>query len=393
MGFTHPTSSVVVVRSDTTDMIAATTPRRVALAHHWAVSRRGGEKVLERIAAMFPYADILTLVHEPDYTADRFGGRMRGTAIQGIAGLRRRYKSLLPLHAALIRRMRVAGDTDLVVTSDAALMKTLPVPRHAVHVCYCHSPPRYLWGLADQYTRASRLGRVGLACFGDRLRRIDRAAARRVDVFVANSQFVRRRIRRAYDRESVVVYPPVDVNRFRADRPRKDDYLIVGEMVPYKRIDLAVAACTRLNVPLTVVGDGSQRERLRAMAGPTVRFLGRADDATVTRLFETSRAFLMPGVEDFGITPVEAQAAGCPVIAIRDGGALETVVEGRTGAFFDEQTVDSLAEAIDAFRPDDLTASRCRMNAERFAPERFDRELSAVIAEATGDVATVRRAA
>ena len=234
--------------------------------------------------------------------------------------------------------------------------------------------------MSDQYGRRLSASRIGLAVAGKLLRRFDRTSADRVDTFVANSSFVRDRIRRYYDRDAVVVHPPVDVDDFCATRPRGDHFLVVSELTAYKRIDLAAAAFSRLNLPLTIIGDGPDRARVQdAATGRHVRLIGRQDWQTVRRHFETARGFVFPGVEDFGMTPVEAQAAGCPVIALRRGGALETVTEGRTGVFFEDQTVDSMCRGVMRFTRQNFDAADCVTDARRFRPALFERRMRKVL--------------
>nr|WP_237702490.1 glycosyltransferase [Opitutus terrae] len=293
---------------------------------------------------------------------------------------------LLPLHARAFRSLRVPRFARLVLSSDASLAKAVRVPAGARHVCYCHSPPRYLWDMLSEYTEYARdLGPFGRFLFkfvAATSRKFDYQAAQGVDHFIANSRFVAERIQKCYGRESMVVYPPVAVDDFTPDKQSAGFYLVVGHIVPYKRVDLAVTACTMLGRNLVVVGEGSELDRLKRIAGPTVEFLGRQPFAVVKNFMECCRAFLYPQVEDFGITAVEAQAAGRPVIAYRKGGALETVIEGSTGLFFEEQTPKALADAICRFESEfegRYDPRRCRANAERFRPERFRTEIKTLL--------------
>jgi glycosyltransferase involved in cell wall biosynthesis len=249
-----------------------------------------------------------------------------------------------------------------------------------VHVCYCHSPPRYLWGLEDSYLESSShgnpIGRMIFSASLPHLRAFDRKMARKVDGFVANSFCVQERIRRCYDRDSVVINPPVEVDRFDATRPREDFYLVVSALVPYKRVDLAVDACSQLGRRLIVIGTGPEEVDLRRRAGPSVEFMGWQSNEAVREKYQTCRAFLFPGIEDFGITPCEAQAAGAPVIAFGEGGALETVSEGKSGLFFQEQTISSIADAIQRLEAGPaLSAEACRANVTHLGPARFRREI------------------
>lgn len=353
----------------------------IALAHHWLVTYRGGEKVLEEFRRLFPNASVSTLVCKrgliPDWV---LGERVITSPLQYIPKAARYYKALLPLHPWAFSRLRVPDEIRLVLTSDAAMTKGLRLPEGTRQVCFCHSPPRYLWGMEEEYAQnASGLGVIGRALFRwviPRARAFDYAAAQRVDHFIANSKFIATRIHRAYGREADVIYPPVAVSDFSPDAESADYYLLVTQLTPYKRADIAVKAFTQMNKRLIVIGEGSELTRLKEIAGPTVSLLGHQPFSAVKQHFERCKAFLYPQVEDFGITAVEAQAAGRPVIAYREGGALETVIENKTGLFFNEQNTDSLRDAVLRFenRVHDWRAE-CRKNAERFSQERFRNEI------------------
>jgi glycosyltransferase involved in cell wall biosynthesis len=349
---------------------------RVALAHHWLVGMRGGEKVLEQLCLLFPDAPIYTLVSNRANLSDLLRSHpIHESFLQHVPQGPRRYKTLLPLFPLAVGNLRVSGETDFLFSTDASVIKGLACDAKTPHVCYCHSPPRYLWEMQDTYLRQTGgLGGFGRAAFRaitPYVREFDRAAAARVTHFIANSRFVQQRIQSAYGRESAVIYPPVDVEAFQPDRPAEDFYLIVTELVAYKRVDLAIDAFNRLGKRLVILGDGSEGAALRARAHPNIEFLGRQPFATLRDRFERCRAFIYPQIEDFGITAVEAQAAGRPVIAFRQGGALETVVEGKTGLFFDEQTPESLAASVEAFEQQTFSAAACRANAGRFRHEAF----------------------
>jgi glycosyltransferase involved in cell wall biosynthesis len=292
---------------------------------------------------------------------------------------------LLAFYPWAVRRLHVPPGTRLLLSSDAAVIKGLRKPPGCLHVCYCHSPPRYLWEMSGEYLqRTAGLGPAGRQIFRrviPGLREWDRVAAAEVDVFVANSQFVAGRIRRCYGREATVIYPPVDAGRFAPVGDPGDAYLVVAELVAYKRVDLAVAVCTHTHRRLVVVGVGPELARLRRLAGSTVEFAGRKSEAEVAGLMARCRALLHPQIEDFGIAAVEAQAAGRPVIAYRGGGALETVVEGTTGLFFEAQEEAALAAALDVFEsaPPRFASEACARQARRFAPEVFRSELSRLL--------------
>jgi len=362
---------------------------RVAIVHDWLTGMRGGERVLEGMLDLFPGAEIFTLLHRRDSVSPRIEARPIHTSfLQRAPFARDRYRSYLPLFPAAIERLPVRG-YDLVLSSSHCVAKSARV-EGAPHLCYCHTPMRYAWGELDAYLTGTRaLLRLPAAPVAAALRRWDAATAARVDVFVANSAHVRGRIRRCYGRDAAVVHPPVDTARFGAAREPEDFYLLFGALVPYKRAELAIEACARLRRRLVVAGAGPERPRLRRRAGGDVTFLGRVDDARGAELLGRCRALLFPGVDDFGITPVEALAAGAPVIARAAGGALETVsgptvgANGEahsakgptTGVFFDQPTPRALAAAI-------LHAERLRFeerllrrSAARFDAEHFRRGL------------------
>ena len=364
---------------------------KTALLHYWLTNVRGGEKVLAALGEMFPEADVFTHAYRPD----RMGGLLAGHRVTEsfIARLplgRRHPQAYLPLLPAASRSLKLDG-YDLIVSSESGPIKGIRKPDGARHVCYCHTPMRYLWDMHDDYYRAAGWGgRLAMKMFTGYLRREDLKSVESVDRFVANSAFVAERIRRIYGRDSVVVHPPVDVDFYGAERfERNEGYLIAGQLIAYKRPELAVAACMKMNRPLVIAGDGMLRERLMRMAAghPAVRFLGRVSDLELRRCYAEAKALLFPGMEDFGIVPVEAQAAGTPVVAYGVGGTQETVVAGQTGLFFAEQTVDSLCAAIEEFEGRTWSPESCRANAARFSRRQFTagmREACRLTNEANG---------
>ena len=352
---------------------------KVALVHDWLTGMRGGERCLEVFCELFPSADLYTLLHVPGSVSPVIERRRLVTSfLQRLPQAERRYRHYLPLFPAAVRAFDLTG-YDLVLSSSHAVAKGVRVPPGALHVCYCHTPMRYAWDLYDDYfgPRAGAAARLLMPPVAAWLRRWDRATAAGVHHFVANSRFVADRIRRVYGRDADVIYPPVDVSRFRVDETAGDYYLVVSALTPYKRVDLAVEACTRLGRRLVVVGSGPEERRLRALAGPTVEMLGWRDDARIAELYAGCRALLFPPLEDFGITPLEAMASGRPVIAFGRGGARETVVppgegEAPTGLFFERQTVEALVEAILRF---EASAQLFEPKALRRRAEAFDRPL------------------
>lgn len=358
-------------------------PGRVALVHYWLVGMRGGEKVLEALCELYPQADIYTLVCDPQRLSPTLRRhRITTSFLQRIGGVRH-YQKMLALMPFALESFDLTG-YDLVISSEAGPAKGIIPGPDTRHVCYCHSPMRYIWDLYPQYRAASgSLTRVAMSAFAPWLRQWDVTTAQRVDRFIANSAYVAKRIGKFYRRPADVVHPPVDVARFSTSTRGGDYYLCAGQITPYKKVELAVQACSRLGVKLKVAGSGAS-ERLRRMAGPSVEFLDAVDDAAMARLFSECRALLYPGVEDFGIVPLEVMASGRPVIAYARGGALETVVEGRTGLLFHEQSAEALAAAIDRFEhgADHFDAATLQAHARSFGIEVFKRRIARLIDEA-----------
>src|SRR5579864_1767502 len=321
---------------------------RAAIVHYWLLNMRGGEKVVEALCALLPGADIFTLFYDPDRISPAIRSRhVRSSFLQPF---RKHYRALLPLMPMALESFDLRG-YDLVVSSESGPAKGVITSSTTRHVCYCETPMRYLWDLYPAYRNEwvhSRLKRAMMTPLSNYLRLWDYASAARVDTFVANSANVQRRIWKTYRRESLVVFPPVAVEKFYW-KPPEDYYLIVSELVAYKRLDMAVRVFAQNGRKLRVVGDGPEFRPLRRMAGGNIEFCGRVSDEQLYELYARCRAFLMPGEEDFGITPVEALASGKPVIALGRGGALETVplTEPLGGLLYNDATEDSLREAIE----------------------------------------------
>ena len=328
---------------------------RVAIVHHWLVTQGGGERVVEVLASMFPQADIFTLVASPGgipkalqdrHITQSFLGRLPFSA--------RIYKHLLPLYPLAVEQLDLSG-YDLVISSDAGPMKGVIIAPEAIHVCYCHSPMRYVWNKYREYqTEFSGFTKHFFSLSAHYVRNWDYSAAQRVTHFVANSNNVAARIRQYYSRDSTVLYPPVDTSRGRIAEHVDDHYLAVGRLVTYKRIDLIIAACNRLGRKLRIIGAGPEERQLRSIAGRTVEFIGEVDSARLWQEYSHCRALLFAAEEDFGMVPVEAQACGRPVIAYGKGGALESIAQAKgspvaglaTGVFFLSQSVHALSNAI-----------------------------------------------
>jgi glycosyltransferase involved in cell wall biosynthesis len=335
---------------------------RVAIVHYWFVNRRGGERVVEVLAEMFPQADLFTLfLHRSKLSPALQQRRITPSFMQKIPGVIRHYRKLLFLFPLALEQLNLTH-YDLVLSSESGPAKGVLTGSETCHICYCHTPMRYLWEMYPDYRATAPLGKVGRAFFAlsaHYVRQWDYSAAARVDYFACSSQNGAKRIRKYYRRECSVIYPPVDVSSFSLAKAHDDFYLVVSPLVSYKRVDLAIAVCNALKRRLIVIGRGEQLPNLKRMAGPTVTFLGFQPDDAVRDYYQRCRAFLFPGAEDIGLAPIEAQASGRPVIAYGRGGALETVAgsfageslqpESSTGVFFAEQSVDSLVGAIRAF--------------------------------------------
>src|SRR5262245_18373206 len=329
---------------------------------------RGGERVLEAMCEMYPRADIFTLVHRKGSvspTIERH--RIRTSLVQYLPKATTKYPNYLPLFPFAIEQLSLDG-YDLVISSSSCAAKSVVVPGRAVHVCYCHSPMRYAWDQFDAYFGPARVGRMKSRLLYrpvlSRLARWDAATAGRGNRFVGISAHVGGRIRRYYNREATVVHPPVDTVFFHpADVTPESHFLIVSALVPYKRIDLAIGACQKIGAPLRIVGDGPERQRLEQQAGAGVTFLGWRAADEIRDEYRRAAAVIMPGEEDFGLVPVEAQACGCPTIALARGGALETVKDGETGVLFSEPTVPSLTAALERVRTIPFDRSVLRQHA------------------------------
>jgi len=355
---------------------------RVALVHDWLTGLLGGEHVLEQLCLLYPEADVFTLVHERGTCGPIIESRRIATSFLDRLP-REHYRRYLPLFPVAIRSLDLRG-YDFIVSTSHAVAKGCRPPRDALHVSYVHTPMRYVWDQFDAYFgpgRADLATRFAAHLVAPYLRAWDVRSTKSVDGIIANSHFVAERIRRSWGREAdAVVYPPVDTARFTETSEGPEDYaLIVSALVPYKRIELAVEAFTREGRRLLIAGDGPSRAGLQARTGPTVRFLGSVAQEELPRLYARARFFVLPGEEDFGIAPVEAQAAGRPVLALGRGGALETVVGGETGLFFSEPTVEALRDGIAQMHREKWDPQRIRANALRFDVARFRPELESAI--------------
>ncbi len=362
---------------------------KVALVHDWLNQYGGAERVLEHLVGLFPQAPLYTSIYWREGMPSAYRAwPIRTTWMDHLPAVYRYHQAYFPFYALAFATLRIREPYDLLLSNKSGFCHGVPTGDKP-HLCYCLAPTRYVWEY-EAYAAREHLPaalRVALRPLVAALRRWDYRVAQRPALhFVAISREIQRRIRRYYRRESVIIYPPVDVERFRPAAQHGDYYLVVSRLVPYKRIDLAVRAFTALGLPLVIAGEGRDRTALEAMAGPTITFLGRVPDAELPALMARCRALIFPGREDFGITPVEAQAAGRPVIAYGEGGALDTVIERETGTFFSEPTPQALAQAVLRFDAEAVDPLACRANAERFAAGRFRRAiLEAVEAVLAGD--------
>ena len=347
----------------------------------------GAERVLLTFGAMYPEAPIFTSIYGPDLVDEEFGEKqIRTSAMQKLPGVLTRHRWYLPLFPTVFDRMRIEG-FDVVISNASAFCKGVRTPAASVHICYCLTPTRFVWNAAAYLARENMRPALRLAILPllIALRRWDRIMAGRVDRFVAISKAIAARVKDRYGRDSEIIFPPVDVDSFAPSTEIDDYFLVVSRLAPYKRIDLAVAACTKLGLPLKVIGSGRDSESLRSIAGPTVEFLGRLEDRQVKHHLARCKALIFPGEEDFGIVPVEAQASGRPVVAYGAGGALETVMEGRTGEFFDKPTVDSLMGVLSRFDDSRYSPTEMNSNAQRFGEAVFTKRFARFVETARSE--------
>ncbi len=356
----------------------------LALVHDWLNQVGGAEDVLAEMHALYPQAPIYTSIYAPEKMPDSMRAwDIRPNWMNRLPGIHDHHQPYLPLYPLAFGHTDLS-EYDVVLSNKSGFCHGVRVRPDARHIDYCLTPTRYVWMPQGYLQRESR-GKAMVANLALKpllvwLRRWDYQAAQRVTHFVAISREVQQRIRRYYHRESVIIYPPVDVHRFRPNgRPPEPFFLVLSRLIPYKRIDLAIRACNLVGCKLIVAGDGRDREALEAIAGPTIEFRGRVSNEEAEDLMARCQAFLFPGLEDFGITPLQAQAAGRPVIAYAAGGALDTVIPGVTGEFFHEQTPEALAHLLTHFDSTRYDPAACRAHAEGFSAERFRRELHAYV--------------
>ncbi len=356
---------------------------KLALVHDWLNQRGGAEDVLETLVARYPQSPVFTSIYAPALMPDAYRTwDMHTLWMDRLPGIHQHHQPYLPLYPLAWGGLDLSA-YDVILSNKSGFCHGVQAGG-ALHVCYCLAPTRYVWNL-DAYIEREGLGQPAelvLRPLVKLMQHWDYAAAQRVDHFIAISTEIQARIRSYYDRESVIIFPPVDTTRFVPTTEVDDYYLVLSRLVPYKRIDLAVQAATRLGLPLKVGGKGRDLDRLRAMAGPTVEFLGYVPDDALPDLMARARALIFPGLEDFGIVPVQAEAAGRPVIAYGGGGALDTVLPGQTGELFGELTVDSLCDVLARFDAFAYDPEACRAHALRFDTQVFTRQITDYVEQA-----------
>jgi len=363
---------------------------KIALVHHWLVGMRGGERIVECLCSIFPDIDIYTLVYNKNKISDLINSKNIHTSfLQKMPFSKKHHEIYLPLMPVAVEQFDLS-DYDLVISIESGIAKGVIIKPETCHICYCNTPMRYLWNMYFEYMKNERVNfikRSFIKAFFNYLRVWDLATASRVDYFISNSDNVRKRVLKYYRRDSRVIYPPVNVNEFKSSGKKEDYYLIVSQLTSYKRIDLAVEAFNELGRNLIIIGDGPESKRLKRKANKNIKFLGWQEDRVLKKYYSGARAFIFPGEEDFGITPVEAQASGTPVIGYGKGGLLETVIDGVTGIFFNEQNAGSLAAAVKKFEKLEysMDSSGIRGNSERFDSSVFEKEIKSFISEKYND--------
>lgn len=364
---------------------------KVAIVCDWLTNMGGAEKVVLAIAKAYPDAPVYTSVFTPETMPAFKHLDIRTTYLQKLPGFLRRRHQLFPVLRAHVFRHLDLSEYDIVISIASAEAKAVRVRKDATHICYCHTPTRYYWSHYHEYKREPGFGllnplvQLALPLFVAWMRKLDLRSVKGVDYFIANSTTVEDRIRRYYRRDSFVLNPPVEMQRFRKIniKGKRSGFVALGRQVPYKRIDLAIEACNQLQLPLTVYGNGSEHERLVHLAGPTVTFVTDANDDAVVQALAHAEGYLMPQEEDFGIVQIEAMAAGTPVIAFARGGSRDAVIEGKTGLFFNEQTTASLVTALKKFPGTTFDHELIHKHAEKFSEEQFISTLKRFVSEHT----------
>ncbi len=359
---------------------------KVAIVHDWLVSMGGAEKCLEVFCELFPGAVVYTLVYDSSKVdSDVINGMdIRTSFIQRLPLGKKKHRNYLPIMPSAVKAFNLSG-YDIVLSSSHCVAKGAGVRRETCHISYCYTPMRYIWDMYDEYFKGGRSGVAAsllMPLFRNYLRKWDVRTSKNVDYFIAISEYVRHRIKKLYNREADVIYPPVDTDFYINQADRRDDfYLAVSRFVPYKRLELAVEAFNRLELPFVIIGNGPEYRNLKSRAGKNVKILTGQSDASLREYYSRCRALIFPGNEDFGIIPLEAQACGCPVIAYKAGGVLETVVEGVTGKLFYPHTPEALAGAVKSFRAESFDSRVIREHAQKFSRGGFKSRVKEYISE------------
>lgn len=367
---------------------------RVAIVHDWLTNMGGAEPTVLKLHQLFPNAPIFTSVYDKEHMPAFADCDVRTTWMQKVLPKFIRYKHVLwPVLRPFAFRSLDLSKYDVIISSASAEAKAVKKRPNAVHICYCHTPTRYYWSHYNEFKRDFNFGiltsliRPFIPLFVWWMRKLDLKAASGVDYYIANSHETQARIKKYYGRDSTVIFPPVDTKRFEqkpSGAVKRQGFLMWSRHVPYKRFDLAIKACNQFGLPLTIASSGPETKRLQKLAGPTVTFVGRVSDHEIVRLAHTHQALLFPGEEDFGLVPVEAMAAGTPVIAYGRGGALDYVVPGKTGILFDKQTIGSLVGAIKKFQKTKFNHEHIHEYSKQFSQERFAKEIRDFVKQKTG---------
>ncbi len=364
---------------------------KVALLHDWITGMRGGEKVLELISGFFPQAPIYTLLHVPGSVSPAIESHPIHTSfIQGLPLAKEKYRYYLPFMPMAVESLDLSG-YDLIISTSHCVVKGCMKREDAIHLCCCFTPMRYIWDQYDFYFgpgRSSMLSRLAMKTVRPYLQNWDVVSSARVSEYIAISEFIQRRIKRYYRRDSTVIYPPVDTDYYvpggKAHFPREDYYLIVSALAPYKRVDLGIEAFNRSGKKLKVIGTGQSANDLKAMAKPNIEFLGWQSDESIRNHYQSCRGLIFPGIEDFGIVPLEAQASGAPVLAFGAGGALETIIDQTTGLFFKEPTAQSLLNGLTEFEKINWNPQKIRDQSLKFSKSAFTQKMKSFIEEKSG---------
>jgi len=351
---------------------------KIALIHDHLTQEGGAEKVLQVLQDIYPQAPTYTLFYDAEKIKTFKDKKIITSFLQKMPWALKKYQMYLPLMPTATESYNLI-DYDMVISSCSAFAKGVITRSNTIHICYCHTPTRYLWSDTHRYVEElgyNRIIKKIIPLILTRLRQWDRLAADRVDYFLASSKNVAKRIEKYYGRTSIVIYPPVETDKFKISDKLQNYFLIGGRLVAYKRYDLAIEAFNHLKIPLKIFGEGPERKNLEKMAKSNIEFLGKVNNEKLTELYSQAQAFIHPQIEDFGITAVESMASGRPVIAFAAGGALETVIEGKTGKLFDEQTWESLADAVIRMQKEKYNPQSIKLHAEKFRTDRFKKEIT-----------------